>query len=112
VLTISSAALGVDHLLAAGVPQERLQDVLVQGVDPAGEFAAAILGNRETMDTEKARGDVVAAGLGVKATMSLRFRPWCWNAPTCRRYRQAIEAATGLKTWALTDDERLLRPWR
>jgi hypothetical protein len=33
----------------------------------------------------------------------------CTNLPP---YRQAIEAATGLKTWALTDDERLLRPWR
>jgi hypothetical protein len=27
-------------------------------------------------------------------------------------YRQAVEAATGLKTWALTDDENLLRAWR
>lgn len=27
-------------------------------------------------------------------------------------YREAIEAATGMKMWALTDDERLLRPFR
>lgn len=111
VLTISSAALGADHLLAAGVPQERLQDVLVQGVDPAGEFAAAILGNCETMDVEKARGDVVAAALALKQREpSLQAMVLeCTNLPP---YRQAIEAATGLKTWALTDDERLLRPWR
>jgi hypothetical protein len=111
VLTISSAALGVDHLLAAGVPQERLQDILVQGVDPAGEFAAAILGNRETMDVEKARSDVVSAAMLLKQREpSLREVVLeCTNLPP---YRQAIEAATGLKTWALTDDERLLRPWR
>jgi hypothetical protein len=111
VLTISSAALGADHLLAGGVPQERLQDVLVQGVDPAGEFATAILGNRETMDVEKARGDVVAAALALKQREpSLQAVVLeCTNLPP---YRQAIEAATGLKTWALTDDESLLRPWR
>jgi hypothetical protein len=111
VLTISSAALGVEHLLAAGVPQERLQDVLIQGVDPAGEFAASILGNRDTMDTEKARRDVVAAAMALKQDEpSLQAVVLeCTNLPP---HRQAIEAATGLKTWALTDDERLLRPWR
>jgi hypothetical protein len=111
VLTISSAALGADHLLAAGVPQRRLPDVLVQGVDPAGEFATAILGNRETMNAEKARGDVVAAALALKqAEPSLQALVLeCTNLPP---YRQAIEEATGLKTWALTDDTRLLRPWR
>ncbi len=110
VLTISSAALGADHLLAAGVPQERLQDVLVQGVDPAGEFASAILGNRETMDIEKAHGDVVAAAMALKQREpSLQAMVLeCTNLPP---YRHAIEAATGLKTWALTDDERLLRLW-
>lgn len=110
VLTISSSALGADHLLAAGVPPERLQDVLVQGVDPAGEFAAAILGNRETMDIDKARSDVVAAALALKQREpSLEAVVLeCTNLPP---HRQAIEAATGLKTWALTDDEGLLRPW-
>jgi hypothetical protein len=111
VLTISSAALGVEHLLAAGVPQARLQDVVIQGVNPAGEFAAAILGNRETMDVEKAQRDVVAAALALKQREpSLQAVVLeCTNLPP---YREAVEAATGLKTWALTDDERLLRPWR
>jgi hypothetical protein len=27
-------------------------------------------------------------------------------------YRAAVEEATGLKTWCLLDDERLLRPFR
>ena len=111
VLTISSAALGADHLLAAGVPQERLQDVLVQGVDPAAEFAAAILGNRETMDIEKARGDVVASAMALKQREP-SLQALVLECTNLSPYRQAIEAATGLKTWALTDDESLLSPWR
>jgi len=111
VLTISAAALGPEHLLAAGVPASRIGDVVVQGVDPAGEFATAILGNRETLDLEKASRDVVDAAVALKQREpSLQAVVLeCTNLPP---YRQAIEAATGLKTWALTDDERLLRPFR
>ncbi|WP_431097566.1 aspartate/glutamate racemase family protein [Polaromonas aquatica] len=111
VLTISSAALGAEHLRAAGVARERLADVVVQGVDPGGEFATAILGNRPTMDWEKACSGVVAAAVTLRqCEPSLQAVVLeCTNLPP---YRQAIEEATGFKTWALTDDERLLRPWR
>lgn len=111
VLTISASQLGAEHLLAAGVPPERLGDVIMQGVDPAGEFATAILGNRETMDSRQAGADVVAAAVALKRRApSLQAMVLeCTNMPP---YRQAIEAATGLKTWALTDDPRLTRPWR
>lgn len=111
VLTISVAALGPDHLLAAGVPSDRLGDVVVQGVEPTGEFVTAILGNRDSLDMEKARRDVVDAAMALKQREpSLQVVVLeCTNLPP---YRQAIEAATGLKTWALTDDERLLCPWR
>ncbi|SDM84242.1 hypothetical protein SAMN05720382_102501 [Polaromonas sp. JS666] len=110
VLTISAAALGPEHLLAAGVPAGRLADVVVQGVDPAGEFATAILGNRDTLDMDKASREVVDAALALRRREpSLQAVVLeCTNLPP---YRQAVEAATGLKTWALTDDERLLRPW-
>jgi len=110
VLTISAAALGLEHLLAAGVPAGRLADVVVQGVDPAGEFATAILGNRDTLDMDKASREVVDAALALRRREpSLQAVVLeCTNLPP---YRQAVEAATGLKTWALTDDERLLRPW-
>ena len=110
VLTISAAALGPEHLLAAGVPAGRLADVVVQGVDPAGEFATAILGNRDTLDMDKAGREVVDAALALRRREpSLQAVVLeCTNLPP---YRQAVEAATGLKTWALTDDERLLRPW-
>ncbi|WP_411878829.1 aspartate/glutamate racemase family protein [Polaromonas sp. YR568] len=111
VLTISAAALGPEHLLAAGVPANRLGDVVVQGVEPAGEFATAILGNRDTMDLERAGRDVVDAAMALKrrepALQAVVLE--CTNMPP---YRQAVEAATGLKTWALADDERLLRPWK
>ena len=96
---------------AAGVPASRLVDVVVQGVDPAGEFATAILGNRDTLDMDKARRDVVDAAVALKQREpSLKAVVLeCTNLPP---YRQAIEAATGLKTWTLTDDEMLLALWR
>lgn len=111
VLTISAAALGTEHLLAAGVPEDRLDDVVIQGVAPAGEFAAAILGNRDTLDTKLASEDVVAAAraLRLREPLLQAVVLECTNMPP---YRQAVEAATGLKTWALTDDETLLHPWR
>ena len=111
VLTISSSKLGVEHLRAAGVSRERLADVVVQGVDANSEFATAILGNRTTMDIEQASADVLAGAVALKAREpSLTDVVLeCTNMPP---YRAAIEAATGLRTWALTDDARLTRPWR
>lgn len=111
VLTISSSKLGVEHLRAAGVPKERLKDVLVQGVDAKGEFASSILGNKPTMDLVKAGADVVAAAVKLKqrepALTDMVLE--CTNMPP---YRAAIEAATGMKTWALVDDERLTKLWK
>jgi hypothetical protein len=111
VLTISAGKLGVEHLRAAGVPRERMADVVVQGVDAKSEFATAILGNRPEMDFEKAAADVLAAAVALeKREPSLQCVVLeCTNMPP---YRAAIEAATGMKTWALVDDERLTRPWR
>ncbi len=111
VLTISSSKLGVEHLRAAGVPRERLADVVVQGVDANSEFATAILGNRPTMDIEQAGADVLAAAVALKnRAPSLQCVVLeCTNMPP---YRAAIEAATGMKTWALVDDLRLTDPWR
>jgi hypothetical protein len=58
VLTIDAASLSRAHLLAAGADPA----TPVAGVDPAGEFAQAILGNRATLDTAAAEREVVAAG--------------------------------------------------
>lgn len=111
VLTISAGKLGKEHLRAAGVPRERLADVIVQGVDPKGEFAARILGNESELDLDRARHDVVAAAVALKAREPALTDVVleCTNMPP---YRAAVEEATGLKTWCLLDDERLLRPFR
>ena len=111
VLTISSSKLGVEHLRAAGVPRYRTTDVVVQGVDAKSEFATAILGNRPDMDIETAGADVLAAAIALKQREPLLTCVVleCTNMPP---YRAAIEAATGMKTWALVDDKRLTRPWR
>ena len=111
VLTISSSKLAAEHLRAAGVPRERLADVVVQGVDAKGEFAQSILGNRSVMDLELAGAEVLAAAVALKnrePTLTQVVLE-CTNMPP---YRAAIEAATGMKTWALVDDERLTRPWK
>ena len=111
VLTIAAGKLGREHLRAAGVPRERLADVVIQGVDPKGEFATRILGNQPELDLEKARADVVAAAVALKAREpSLTDVVLeCTNMPP---YRAAVEEVTGLKTWCLLDDQRLLRPFR
>ncbi|RYF38220.1 MAG: aspartate/glutamate racemase family protein [Comamonadaceae bacterium] len=102
VLTISSRHLGADYLRAAGVVRNRLSDVVVQGVDPAGAFATAILGNLPAMDLERARSEVVEAALALKArapglrTVVLE----CTNMPP---YAQAIGEATGLEVRSLLD---------
>jgi hypothetical protein len=111
VLTISATKLGKEHLRAAGVPRERLGDVIVQGVDPKGEFAARILGNQPEMDLALARADVVAAAVALKAREPsvTDVVLECTNMPP---YRDAITEVTGLKTWCLLDDERLFRPFQ
>ena len=110
VLTISAQQLGAEHLRSAGVARGRLPDVLVEGVDPRGEFAGAILGNRSSMDRAKAETDVLAAARRLKSrapdlsTVVLE----CTNMPP---YAQAITQATGLRTVSLLQSVRLLQPF-
>lgn len=108
VLTIDAGKLGAEHLLAAGVPAQRLRDVIVQGVAPGSEFAGAILGNRADMDLARASADVVQAALSLKAraptlrTVVLE----CTNMPP---YAGAVTQATGLHTVCLLNAQRLLQ---
>lgn len=108
VLTISAQQLTSEYLLAAGVPQVRLQDVLVQGVDPQGELATAVLGNREHMDLARAQQDVVDAALALRARAPdlhcVVFE--CTNLPP---YAQAVREATGWQLYALPDAPQLRR---
>src|SRR5262245_56550185 len=64
VVTIDAAALSRAHLLAAGADP----DTPVIGVDPAGEFAQAILGDRAALDVVAAEREVLAAGEQLLAT--------------------------------------------
>ena len=106
VLTISSSSLGVEHLRAAGVPKERLKDVIIQGMPPSGEFASKILGNQASLDLAKAQQEATQAALALQArapelrTLLLE----CTNLPP---YKAAIEAATGWQVLSLIDDPRL-----
>jgi maleate cis-trans isomerase len=106
VLTISASRLTQEYLLAAGVEQARLADVVVQGVDPAGEFASAILGNRDSMDLARAGADVVAAAAALKARApQLRSVVLeCTNMPP---YARGVEEATGLQVFSLFDSAPL-----
>jgi hypothetical protein len=107
VLTISGRHLGEEHLLAAGVPRERLADVMVQGVDPDGPFARAILGNLPELDLAAAQADVVAAARALRArvpelqTLVLE----CTNMPP---YAEALADATGWQVRTLRDAGPLL----
>ena len=107
VLTISAGNLGPEFLLAAGVDEARLADVVVQGVDPQGEFAGAILGNRTAMDLARARAEVVAAARALQArapglrTVVLE----CTNMPP---YAEAVSDATGWRARSLLDARELV----
>jgi len=106
VLTISASSLSHEHLRAAGVPRERLKDVIIQGMPPAGEFVTKILGNQPTLDMAQASSEAVAAALALKdrapELKSLVLE--CTNLPP---YQAAIEAATGWKVFSLQTDPRL-----
>ncbi|APW36784.1 hypothetical protein RD110_05915 [Rhodoferax koreense] len=107
VLTISADKLGPAHLRVAGVPEERLGDVLVQGMDPEGAFAGPILRNQPGLDVAAAEADVVRAALVLQAhaphlrTLVLE----CTNMPP---YAAAIERRTGWRTLSLLQSATLL----
>ena len=111
VLTISAEHLTDEFLLAAGVPVSRLGDVLVQGVDPAGEFASAILGNWEQMNLGRAEADVVAAArtLQRRAPRLRTVVLECTNMPP---YRKAVSDATAWQVRSLLDAPALVDWWR
>jgi hypothetical protein len=106
VLTISASSLSEEHLRAAGVPKERLKDVIIQGVPAGTEFVSKIVGNQPTLDLAQAEKDVVSAALALQArapglkTLLLE----CTNMPP---YKAAMEAATGWQVRSLIDDPRL-----
>jgi hypothetical protein len=109
VLTISAEHLTAEYLLAAGVPAGRLGDVPVQGVDPDGTFARAILGNLPAMDLAAAGADVLhaAEALQRRAPALRSVVLECTNMPP---YAEALSDATGWRVRSLRD-ERVLVDW-
>lgn len=109
VLTISAAQLGPEHLLCAGVPAARMQDVIVQGLDPEGAFARPILANAAARDFDAAQQDVVRAARALRERApGLRAAVLeCTNLPP---HAPAAAAASGLTLHSLLDEARL-RPF-
>lgn len=107
VLTIAADRLGPEHLGAAGVPPERLGDVLLQGLPADGHFVSSILGNSDALDLARARQEVVQAALALRARApDLRQLVLeCTNLPP---YAQAVAEATGWQLCTLLQSRRLL----
>jgi hypothetical protein len=106
VLTVSAKHLGDEFLAAAGVAPARMHDVVVEGVDPDGEFAQVFVGNRATMDFARVRREVVEAAkrLHARAPDITDVVLECTNMPP---YVRDIEDATKLRCWSLLQSERL-----
>ncbi|WP_354001629.1 aspartate/glutamate racemase family protein [Caenimonas aquaedulcis] len=102
VLTIDARHLGDAHLRQAGVPPGQLADVMVEGVDPGGEFARAILGNDAAMDLARAGRDVVAAARALRGRAP-RLRTVVLECTNMPPYAQAIRDATGFEVLSLAD---------
>lgn len=100
VLTFDASSLGSEHLRCAGVPEERLADVLVEGMPPGSEFVRGIRGDDPAMNLSRAGANVVAAAAALKARApqlrTLVFE--CTNMPP---YAQDVAQATGLRALSL-----------
>ncbi|MES2635201.1 MAG: aspartate/glutamate racemase family protein [Pseudomonadota bacterium] len=106
VLTINAQRLGADHFLALGISHAQLSRLVVEGMPAGTEFSRSILGNHESLDTEKAADEVVAAALRLKArepaVRALVLE--CTNMPP---YAQRIRQATGFRVLSLLDSPLL-----
>jgi hypothetical protein len=101
VLTIDAASLGARHLEAAGAPA----DTPVAGLDPDGELATTIFGDRPRLDAGRARDEVLdAARRLLDAAPDLgAIVLECTNLPP---YRDALMREIGLPVY---DCNTLLR---
>ena len=86
----------------AGVPEARLADVLVQGLDADTEFVRAILGNHETMDVAQARQDVVDAALELQRRAP-SLETLVLECTNMQPHAASIRSATGWTVLGLTD---------
>ena len=108
VLTVDARRLGPQHLLATGVPEARLADVVVEGVEADGAFAAPLLANHSLRDFAAAEADLVAAAVRLRRRApGLRSVVLeCTNMPP---HAAALRQATGWQLHGLMDDPALVR---
>jgi len=101
VLTIDAAALGAAHLEAAGAAP----GTPIAGLDPGGELARTIFGDRTRLDRARAEAEVLDAGrrllAGAPGLGAIVLE--CTNLPP---YRDALMRDTGLPVY---DCNTLLR---
>lgn len=111
VLTVSKPHLGAAYLEAAGVPTDRIPDVIVEGLERETAFARTFLGNERSLDVAAAARDVVEAAVRLKtrAPHLVELVLECTNMPP---YARLVERATGLRTWSLMQSPRLLAPFQ
>ena len=90
VVTVDAAALGADHLSAAGAPV----DTPIEGLAPGCAFQRSLLNDEPTLDVDDARAETVAAALRLIARhpQLSTIVPECTNMPP---YAEAVRAATG-----------------
>jgi hypothetical protein len=100
VLTFDAASLGPEHLRCAGVPADRLADVLVEGVAAGSEFVRGIRDDDPAMNLSRASADVVAAAVALKARAP-RLRTLVFECTNMPPYSRDVEQATGLRTLSL-----------
>jgi hypothetical protein len=106
VLTLCASMLSVAHLRAAGVPKDRLQDVIVSGMPVQTEFVRQTLGKQPTLDLAQAEKDVIFAALALRARAP-QLKTLLLECAHMAPYKAALEAATGWHVRSLIDDPRL-----
>jgi glutamate racemase len=111
VLSVSAVKVGKEHLLCAGVPRERLAQVVVQGLAPESALAQCLLHHLPQLDLAQAERDAVAAALTLKARAP-DLQTIVLECPHLPPYAAAIEQATGCQVRWLKDSARLMQAFQ
>ena len=98
ILTISAGTLSPDHLAAAGVPE----GAPVWGVENTVAFAGTILHDRDHLNTEGARDELVAAAKAFAGTTP-EMGAMVLECTNMGPYAADIAEATGLPVFSIID---------
>lgn len=95
ILTVHRAALTEEHLRCAGVPA----DTPIAGTEDAAEFTRAIVGDREHLNVDRARAEIITAAQTLAADP--RTGAIVLECTNMIPYARAIQAATGLPVFSM-----------